>query len=147
MAAFFFFFSLTTYHQDKDTGARQWHFPTASEAKDPLKAKKRAEWATEREERKRPFAAAVSTTTTTGESQQPAAAAVAAKRSRPTIAATKTTTTTNDDFLELADATSIAVIVPFRDLHEAQKRAEHLKQFVPHMHSVSQHDDDDVWKR
>lgn len=101
---------------DQDTGVRQWHFPTASEAKDPLKAKKRVELATEREERKRTSSSAK------GES--------AAKRSRPPAAK-------NDDFLELADATSVAVIVPFRDLHEAQKRAEHLKLFVPHMHNVS----------
>ena len=94
---------------------RHRHFPTASEAKDPLKAKKRAELATEREERKR-------TSSSAGEP--------AAKRSRPAAATAKT-----DDFLELADATSVAVIVPFRDLHEAQKRAEHVKLFVPHMHN------------
>ena len=29
---------------------------------------------------------------------------------------------------------SVAIIVPYRDLHVAQKRAAHLKQFIPHMH-------------
>jgi hypothetical protein len=29
--------------------------------------------------------------------------------------------------------TSVAIIVPFRDLHEAQNRAAHLSQFAPHM--------------
>uniref|UniRef100_A0A6U4I093 WW domain-containing protein n=1 Tax=Phaeomonas parva TaxID=124430 RepID=A0A6U4I093_9STRA len=29
----------------------------------------------------------------------------------------------------------VAVIVPFRDLHVAQKRAEHLRKFAPHMHA------------
>lgn len=39
----------------------------------------------------------------------------------------------SSNFLELAEATSVAIIVPFRDIHAAQKRAAHLKQFVPHM--------------
>ncbi|CAB9516367.1 4-N-acetylgalactosaminyltransferase bre-4 [Seminavis robusta] len=29
--------------------------------------------------------------------------------------------------------TSVAIIVPYRDLHSSQQRAAHLKQFVPHM--------------
>lgn len=33
----------------------------------------------------------------------------------------------------LEDATSVAIIVPFRDLHVEQKRSQHLKQFIPHM--------------
>ena len=33
-----------------------------------------------------------------------------------------------------ADATCVAIIVPYRDIHAAQNRAKHLKQFVPHMH-------------
>jgi hypothetical protein len=32
------------------------------------------------------------------------------------------------------DATSVAIIVPFRDLHESQQRARHLQRFLPHMH-------------
>ena len=39
---------------DKETKHVQWHFPTTSEAKDPLKAKRRAEMAAEREEQKQP---------------------------------------------------------------------------------------------
>lgn len=39
-----------------------------------------------------------------------------------------------DDELDLADATSVAIIVPFRDLHPSQQRAQHLAKFVPHMH-------------
>jgi len=31
---------------------------------------------------------------------------------------------------------SVAVIVPFRDLHKAQKRAKHLAEFAPHMAST-----------
>uniref|UniRef100_A0A7S2R9Z3 WW domain-containing protein n=1 Tax=Mucochytrium quahogii TaxID=96639 RepID=A0A7S2R9Z3_9STRA len=29
--------------------------------------------------------------------------------------------------------TSVAIIVPFRDQHAAQKRSQHLKKFIPHM--------------
>uniref|UniRef100_A0A7S4M9S3 WW domain-containing protein n=1 Tax=Odontella aurita TaxID=265563 RepID=A0A7S4M9S3_9STRA len=32
-----------------------------------------------------------------------------------------------------SDAASVAIIVPYRDLHAAQNRARHLRQFVPHM--------------
>ena len=35
--------------------------------------------------------------------------------------------------MALADTTSVAIIVPFRDLHVEQKRAAHLAEFVPHM--------------
>jgi N-terminal region of glycosyl transferase group 7/N-terminal domain of galactosyltransferase len=35
--------------------------------------------------------------------------------------------------LALADTTSVAIIVPFRDLHVEQKRSAHLGKFVPHM--------------
>jgi hypothetical protein len=33
----------------------------------------------------------------------------------------------------LADTISVAIIVPFRDLHVEQKRAAHLARFIPHM--------------
>lgn len=41
----------------------------------------------------------------------------------------------NDDelFLSLADATDVAIIVPYRDIHVEQNRARHLSKFVPHM--------------
>jgi len=52
---------------------------------------------------------------------------------------------TMDDFLELADATSVAIIVPYRDLHVEQKRAAHLKQFVPHMIQFLQKAKDKGW--
>jgi len=96
------------FYFHSETKHTQWHFPTASEAKDPLKAKKRAEMNKEREQKR------LSTES----------AGVAAKRQR-----------TTDDILELADTTSVAIIVPFRDIHPAQKRASHLQQFVPHMNA------------
>ena len=98
------------FYFHKDTKHTQWHFPTASEAKDPIKAKERAEAAKERE-RKR-------------QAQQPAPAVAESTNSkRPKM---------NDTIAEL-DATSVAVIVPYRDLHKEQQRAAHLRKFVPHM--------------
>jgi hypothetical protein len=85
-----------TFYFYASTKHTQWHFPTASEAKDPKKAKKRAEMNGERQ----------------------------SKRAR-----------VDDSFLELADATCVAIIVPYRDIHVAQKRAQHLKRFVPHMNT------------
>lgn len=64
-------------------------------------------------------------------------------RTATTITSTATTTSTNttttttmmtsDPFLTLADTTSVAIIVPYRDLHPAQHRAAHLARFIPHM--------------
>lgn len=104
-----------TFYFHADTKTTQWHFPTASEAKDPLKAKMRADMNKEREKKK----------ATEPEAKRP--------RLEATTITTTTISSTVDEFLELADATSVAIIVPYRDLHAAQKRAEHLRRFVPHM--------------
>jgi N-terminal region of glycosyl transferase group 7/WW domain/N-terminal domain of galactosyltransferase len=108
------------YYFHAETKHTQWHFPTASEAADPVMAKKRAEAAKEREDSKK------RSHDGGGAAGGASAAPVAAKRPR-------TDTTTSDDFLGLLDATSVAIVVPFRDLHAAQKRAMHLKAFIPHM--------------
>ena len=121
------------YYFHTETKHTQWHFPTSSEAKDPLKAKRRAEMNKEREKKR---------------SSSDDGAAGSAKRARSqgsssnsSSAAVKKSTggssdKNDDDFLELADQTSIAIIVPFRDIHAAQNRAAHLAEFVPHMHRL-----------
>mmetsp|Transcript_2970 Transcript_2970/g.4370 ORF Transcript_2970/g.4370 Transcript_2970/m.4370 type:complete len:360 (+) Transcript_2970:40-1119(+) len=92
----------------------QWHFPTASEVADPGKAKKRAEMNKAQEKAKRPG-------DTISKSQT--------KRPR------KSDQSEDDNLLlALTDSTSVAIIVPYRDLHEKQQRAAHLKEFIPHMH-------------
>jgi hypothetical protein len=98
-----------TFYFHSETKHTQWHFPTASEAKDPMKALERANANKEREKRK---AAAL-------------AAPLEVKRPR--------SDSVSDNLLEDLDASSVAIIVPFRDLHAAQKRAAHLQQFIPHM--------------
>ena len=39
----------------------------------------------------------------------------------------------DDDDDDDSNRASIAIIVPFRDLHKEQRRSSHLKQFIPHM--------------
>jgi len=106
-----------TFYFHTETKHTQWHFPTASEAKDPLMAKKRAEMNKEREKKR-------------------AQGGDGGSAKRETVVKRPRVSNNNDndnDFLELADATSVAIIVPYRDLHSEQKRAQHLRQFVPHM--------------
>lgn len=42
-------------------------------------------------------------------------------------------TKTEGQGVENKKGISLAIIVPFRDLHKDQRRAEHLKKFIPHM--------------
>jgi hypothetical protein len=114
------------YYSHSETKHTQWHFPTASEANDPWMAKRRAE-------------------TNHGKSRQQQQQQPLAKRQKieSSSSSSTTTTTTNpkhaaslssvDALLDVADTTSVAIIVPFRDLHNEQKRSEHLSKFVPHM--------------
>lgn len=37
-----------------------------------------------------------------------------------------------------SDATCVAIIVPYRDIHATQHRAKHLQQFIPYMHEFLQ---------
>jgi len=120
------------YYVHQETKHNQWHFPTASEAKDPWKAKQRAAEAKrkrkeEREETKkqRPD----EHNTQYQEEEEDTEEKKEAKRPR---------IIDNNNLLERTDdatttTTSVAIIVPYRDLHVAQQRAKHLKQFVPHM--------------
>ena len=113
------------YFFHAETKHTQWHFPTASEAADPTKAKKRAEMNKEKEKKRTNESDANSA------AKRPRTAETTASAAAATVAATPTSTV--DDFLGLVDATSVAIIVPFRDLHPAQNRSKHLKAFVPHM--------------
>jgi len=117
------------YYFHEKTKHTQWHFPTASEAADPVMAKKRAETAAQREESKKQPGGGEKRPGSgdTNPNKRPrigsgGSSASAAAKSAPV-----------DDFLGLIDATSVAIIVPFRDLHAAQNRAKHLKAFIPHM--------------
>ena len=116
------------FYFHKETDTTQWHFPTASEARDPTVAKRRAAEAKKREALKAPPSAGSGKNNNydgTSSSKRP--------RVEGVTAATAVPANDTDDFLEQALRTSVAVIVPFRDVHAEQKRAAHLQAFVPHM--------------
>ena len=117
------------FYFHKETKTTQWHFPTASEAKDPTVAKRRAEDAKKREASR--MSAGVRSKTPAGNNSS---SNNSSKRPRVASASAlpQPTLTNNNDFLEL-DSTSVAIIVPFRDVHAEQKRSLHMKAFVPHM--------------
>jgi hypothetical protein len=128
------------FYHHKNTNVTQWHFPTASEAKDPNVAKKRAEEAKEREKKRALSAASASTSSThdpTNPNDSSTVDSTSLNSKRPRIG-TSTSTSSSDNnvsntTLDLADKTCVAIIVPYRDLHAAQQRAAHLKKFIPHM--------------
>jgi N-terminal region of glycosyl transferase group 7/WW domain/N-terminal domain of galactosyltransferase len=129
------------FYHHKESAVTQWHFPTASEAKNPAVAKQRAEQAKAREQ-KRAAGGGASTSTPQNDHKRPRYDNTASSSGNASTAtAAKTTSSSiddNDSEWTMADRTSVAVIVPYRDLHVAQKRAAHLQAFVPHMLSFFQ---------
>ena len=116
------------YYSHVKTKHTQWHFPTASEAADPSKAKKRAEENAEKERQR----------AKEKQRQQQAQANNKQKASAPAPAPVPPVKrprvdTAPDALLDLADTTSVAIIVPYRDIHPKQQRAAHLAKFIPHM--------------
>jgi N-terminal region of glycosyl transferase group 7/WW domain/N-terminal domain of galactosyltransferase len=123
------------FYHHKNTNVTQWHFPTASEAKDPNVAKKRAEEAQEREKKR-----AMSTTSASSSANDQVSRndsnkvdSYSASTKRPRTDISSTNNNLSNPTLDLADKTCVAIIVPYRDIHVAQQRAAHLKKFIPHM--------------
>lgn len=106
-----------------ETKTSQWHPPTKEEAEDPIMAKKKAEQKAklEREQIEREKKA----------KRKHGSSSSSSKSSNKK----KKIVLSDDDAsgFSLAETTSVAIIVPFRDLHPEQNRSEHLKKFVPHM--------------
>jgi N-terminal region of glycosyl transferase group 7/WW domain/N-terminal domain of galactosyltransferase len=128
------------FYHHKSTNVTQWHFPTASEAKDPNVAKKRAEEAQEREKKRAmPTSSVVSSSTSStkangnGSCSGDTTLTSNVKRPRTDTNGYDTTYSNTNSSLELADKTCVAIIVPYRDIHVAQQRAAHLQKFIPHM--------------
>jgi hypothetical protein len=115
------------YYSHAETKHTQWHFPTASEATDPRKAKKRADENQERERKRSHESSSNSNSINSNSNNKKPASTVPVKRQR--------VTTDPDAFLALADTTCVAIIVPYRDIHASQKRAAHLAKFIPHMNA------------
>ena len=147
------------YYSHSETKHTQWHFPTASEVADPGKARKRAEQNVREEkermrqqhqkakakEKARPAAqkrsASHSSSAGTGgdslglgdmDFTVKVVAPRGGEKKRPKLGSALDPNRSN------ADSTSVAVIVPYRDLHESQNRSRHLDQFVPWMRNFLQ---------
>jgi N-terminal region of glycosyl transferase group 7/WW domain len=130
-----------TFYFHAATKHTQWHFPTATEAKDPSVAKQRAQAFNEREQQKKASSkrddgggsehnsssSSTHATSTANLKKPPPSSSSSLLHS---TSARKKAKVAADEFL---DATSVAIIVPYRDLHPAQHRAAHLAKFVPHM--------------
>jgi hypothetical protein len=128
-----------TYYFHAETKHTQWHFPTASEVADPTKAKKRAELNKAQEKRKSHESTTAATRgsgnglgTIVDEVQIISNSGTSINNSNNSNKRARKDDTA--DLLALADSTSVAIIVPYRDIHVAQKRAAHLQKFLPHMH-------------
>jgi N-terminal region of glycosyl transferase group 7/N-terminal domain of galactosyltransferase/WW domain len=151
------------YYSHKETKHTQWHFPTASEASDPWLAKRRVDENEQKmkhqhqqmkrsREHDSAAAASASGASSTSNHKKPrpsdpvaphskspprpppggAAGAGAASAGAATSRQPQQQDQDDDDDLS-TDLTSVAIIVPFRDLHVEQKRSQHLSKFIPHM--------------
>eukprot|EP00565_Helicotheca_tamesis_P005593 CAMPEP_0185742010 /NCGR_PEP_ID=MMETSP1171-20130828/39257_1 /TAXON_ID=374046 /ORGANISM="Helicotheca tamensis, Strain CCMP826" /LENGTH=377 /DNA_ID=CAMNT_0028414007 /DNA_START=25 /DNA_END=1155 /DNA_ORIENTATION=- len=111
------------YYFHAATKHNQWHFPTASEAADPAGAKRRMQ---------EQHSSSSSSSSTA--KRRPDAAGGDTKRQRLSTKPSSSSSSSTAQQLTLTDSTSVAIIVPYRDIHPAQNRASHLHQFLPHMH-------------
>ena len=110
---------------NKQSKHTQWHFPTASEAADPLKAKQRL---TSNLKKHKPDHSSSSSSQPPPKKQKTStqassASSVSSASSSSAIQSIKAT----------KEKTSVAIIVPYRDIHPKQNRRKHLEKFIPHM--------------
>ena len=107
------------YYSHIGTKTSQWHFPTSSEVRDPSLAKRLDE-----ENREKFFKAQK------GEENLKRKMKDTYTSSYSSNEKTKKPLHSNGQSI---NSHSIAIIVPYRDLHVEQNRAKHLAQFLPHM--------------
>ncbi|GMH61361.1 hypothetical protein TL16_g03240 [Triparma laevis f. inornata] len=113
------------YFYHHKTNARQWHPPTLTEAQNPELAAERARRKTIEECNQQTDSTATPSASTTS---------AAGKRKRDDPNPTSTTSSTSiSKQSKPSPLTSVAIIVPFRDLHLEQKRSSHLSQFSPYI--------------
>jgi hypothetical protein len=145
------------YYSHTDTKHTQWHFPTASEAHNPNLAKERAlkneqeearklKGADDQETKPQKLKTAAATNQLAPKRKDSDDAILlstdylqvyAQKNNQKQTKRLKTdplSSSDRDSFLDYT-ATCVAIIVPFRDIHPEQNRAQHLARFIPHMHS------------
>ena len=119
-----------TYYCHPASKHTQWHFPTASEAQDPRMAKKRLE----QNNKIAPSNKVHDEASALGDILGSGKIQIQAKQNAPKRQRTNTDPSRNID----SDATCVAIIVPYRDIHPTQNRARHLQQFIPYMHKFLQ---------
>lgn len=100
------------YYVHAATKHTQWEFPTASQVQQRIELTSN--------KKKRSNESAVDSS-----SRSISSSGVSASSKRPRTQGGVTAT--------LMKGSSIAIIVPFRDIHKAQNRAAHLHKFMPHM--------------
>ena len=105
------------YYSHIETKTSQWHPPTVSEVQDPNKAKELAD------QNYRKFQENSKKTILTS-----------SHKKRPSNDSSQHVSTNEHKRMKVSkDARSVAIIVPFRDIHKEQNRSKHLSQFLPHM--------------
>ena len=122
------------YYVHAQSKHTQWHFPTASEAADPLKAKRRAEMNKKRQSESLGTIVSKIEVSSTANNNNNNKTQVN-KRARINNRFVNDDDDDDDGGVLLAGRTNVAIIVPYRDLHVSQHRAQHLATFVPHMHT------------
>eukprot|EP00569_Conticribra_weissflogii_P009854 CAMPEP_0171372014 /NCGR_PEP_ID=MMETSP0879-20121228/9018_1 /TAXON_ID=67004 /ORGANISM="Thalassiosira weissflogii, Strain CCMP1336" /LENGTH=333 /DNA_ID=CAMNT_0011880699 /DNA_START=86 /DNA_END=1084 /DNA_ORIENTATION=+ len=101
------------YFYHRSSQHTQWHFPTPAEAKDPVGTKAKMKKLQDfKRKMKQKSDASDSSSSRPAKSLKPA-----------NVNANANPSTGN----------SLAIIVPYRDLHASQQRAKHLAKFTPHM--------------
>jgi len=122
-----------------ETKTSQWHSPTEEEIKNPLKAKKIAERKAKEEQLETAKLKQSSGSShkhksssikddSSSKKAKLASGSITKSQERRSNKVTKP-----DDLLVDDSKTSVAIIVPFRDLHSSQNRSQHLARFLPHM--------------
>ena len=121
-----------------ETKTSQWHPPTQEEIKNPLKAKHIAERKV-KDEQEAAQKLASGSSKSSDKKRRSSSDSPSAKKAKTSSAvkypesARRNKQAAKPDLDLDGSKTNVAIIVPFRDLHPSQNRAQHLARFVPHM--------------
>jgi len=141
-----------TYYYHPETKHQQWHFPTATEAANPLLAKERLKKRSndhghnphqppqkKSAPNNRPTAATASSNTSalgdivSSDHLNKLSSRMSASATSSSSSSSSSALSRKSSNLMTDNTRSVAIIVPYRDIHPKQQRSRHLKQFVPFM--------------
>lgn len=131
------------YYSHIETKTNQWHEPTFSEVRDPSKARRLMERNKEKFNSQQQQSSSHKTPKLGSlpiDLHSPSSSSRSkSNHSPPSLSSTETNKKSKFNPSSLsdlpADKQSVAIIVPYRDLHIEQNRAKHLAKFLPHMQS------------